>query len=236
LDSRQSKYKRIQMELLEINHESSEAIIESFDRIAKELFTNYKLLVNESEYRFIDIEFYYYDDKCFKDVYAHKHPSQLQSGKWYFHGSGVDITIGNGINFGGILIRGIAKISAKGDIDNYSIENQTHGSLNVVTEIGSNFYSVFQNKPNSFELRDIEIDRMGALMKEPPQIIKTKRVGLNADKDETEGELFYNGKFRYVILPHLKLKDKTQIARDMHEQYPELTVDQINKALGSKFL
>ncbi len=224
------------MGLLEINHESADTITDSFDRIARELFTNYKLLVNENEYRLIDIEFYYYDDKVFKDVYAHKHPSQRQSGKWYFHGSGVDITIGNGMNFGGILLRGIAKISTKGDIDNYSIEDQIHGSLNVVTEIGSSFYGVFQNMPNSFGIHDIEIDRMGALMKEPPHIIKTKRIGLNLDKDNNEGKIFYNGKFRYVIFPHLKLKDKTQIARDMQEQYPELTVDQINKALGSKFL
>jgi hypothetical protein len=224
------------MHLLEVNHSSSGSIVESFDSIAKELFTNYKLVVNENEYRFIDLEFYYYDEKVFKDVYAHKHPTQLQSGKWYFHGSGVDITIGNGINLGGILIRAIAKISTKGDIDNYYIEDQIHGSLNVVTEIGSSFNDVFQNKPNSFGLHDIEIDRMGALMKEPPHIIKTKRIGLNADKDETEGELFYNGKFRYVILPHLKLRDKMQIAHDMHEQYPELSVDQINKTLGSKFL
>ena len=224
------------MDLLEVNHSSLESIIESFDRIAKELFTNYKLIVNESEYRLIDIEFYYYDDKVFKDVYAHKHAYQLQSGKWYFHGSGVDIAIGNGKNFGGILIRGIAMISPKGNIDNYSIEDEIQGSLKVVTEIGSSFYGVFQDKPNSFGIHNIENDRMGALMKEPPHIIKTKRIGLNADKDETEGEVFYNGKFRYVIFPHLKLKDKTQIARDMQQQYPELTVDQINKALGSKFL
>ena len=224
------------MDLLKIYHDSSESIIASFDRIAKELFTNYKLLVNESEYRLIDIEFYYYDDKVFRDVYAHQHPSQLNSGKWYFHGSGVDITIGNGINFGGILIRGIAKISTKGDSDNYYIEDQIHGSLNVVTEIGSSFHGVFQDKPNSFGIHNIEIDRMGALMKVPPHIIKTKRIGLNPDKDNTEGEVFYNGKFRYVIFPHLKLKDKTQIARDMQQQFPDMTDDEINKRLGSKFL
>ena len=114
------------MNRLEVLPESAESITESFDLIAKELFTNYKLLVNDSEYRLIDIEFYYFAPVVFEDVYVHKiNPHQLQKGKWYFHGSGVDLTIGNGENHGGILIRGIAKISSESSPENHFIENLT---------------------------------------------------------------------------------------------------------------
>jgi hypothetical protein len=69
-------------------------------------------------------------------------------------------------------------------------------------------------------------------MKIPSHIIKTKRINLNPVKD-SEG-IFLNAKYRYVIFPYLKLKDKTAIAKDMLIDGFEIA--EINKMLGSKFL
>lgn len=158
-------------------------------------------------------------------------------GKWYFHGSGIDITFGNGKSYGGILIRGIAKISCNGDSSptRNCIQKEIHGPLNVKTEIFSSLNGAFERRANFFHLEDISMERMGAGMVVPPYIVKTNRIGLNPSKDNQE-QSFCNGKYRYVIFPYLKLKNKTQIALDMQKQFPEMPTAEINRELGSKFL
>jgi hypothetical protein len=219
---------------LEINCTSVETIDKSIDNIAEEIFSNYKLQVNESFYRLIDIEFYYYAEGVHEDIYAHQHAAQLDSGKWYFHGSGIDITFGNGKNFGGILIRAIAKVSVEGQKEKYFIEKEVHGSLNVKTEICRNLNGVFDDEPNLLRLVDISFDKQGALMIEPKHVITTRRIGLNADKEDVD--VFFSKKHRFVIFPSLKLRDKTRIALDMKAKYPSMEDAEINKELGSKFL
>lgn len=213
---------------------SKGSIITSFDQIAHSLFNKYKLQVNDNWYRLLDIEFYYYAPDLHEDVYAHKHESQLQSGKWYFHGSGIDITIGNGKHHGGILIRAIGKVSANGKPENKFIEKQIHGPLNVKTEICSNFKDVFGETPNYMRLEDVSMELMGALMPIPKHIIKTKRINLNPDNDPSQE--YYDARYRYVIFPKLKLANKAQIAYDMLEQYPQLEKAGVNEELGSIFL
>lgn len=219
---------------LDINCESKKTINQSIDTIAEKLFKDFKLQVNQSFYRLIDIEFYYYAEGVHEDIYAHQHQAQLESGKWYFHASGIDITFGNGKNFGGILIRALGKVSNKGQQSKFFLEKEIHGPLNVKTEICSNLNGVFDDEPNMFRLVDISPDKQGALMVEPQFIINTRRIGLNPDKENID--LFFSKKHRYVIFPILKLKNKTQIALDMKVKYPSLEEAEINKALGSKFL
>lgn len=224
------------MKPFEINTSSSESIKEGFNKIAENIFNDIQLEVNGNYYRFLDIEFYYFAKGVFEDVYVHKHQEQLKMGNWYFHGSGIDITFGDGHNYGGILIRAIAKLSGDLSRDKNFIEKEVHGPLNVKTEIGSKLNDVFNETHNIFQLHDVSRDRMPALMKMPTHIIRTKRIGLSKTKDISTQKEYYNGKFRFVIFPHLKLKDKTQISKDMQAQYPELAVEEINKLFGSKFL
>jgi hypothetical protein len=219
------------MNPLIINTITKETIKASFDKIAESLFNNYRLKVNESYYRLLDIEFYYYAEDSYKDVYTHKHDEQLKPGKWYFHGSGIDITIGNEKHHGGILIRAIARISEQGDPNKYFIEKEIHGPLNVKTEICANLYGAFEEKANVFQLEDIADKEIPYFVK-PVAYHKTKRIGLNVGKGGADD--FHEAKLRYVIFPKLKLKDKTQIAKDMLSEGMEIT--DINKALGSVFL
>lgn len=223
------------MNNLEIDNKTREAVENSFYRIATSLFNDHVLVVNDHYYRLLDIEFYYYAPGSFEDVYAHKHEAQLQMGKWYFHGSGIDITFGDGSCHGGILIRAIAKLTGDGPYNQYGLRKEIHGPLNVKTEIFSSLSSAFEREPNYLYLQDVAMERMGANLRLPDYIIKTNRIGLNPDRDGADRS-FFNGKYRFVIFPHLKLKNKTQIAQDMREQFPELSIAEINCALGSKFL
>ncbi|WP_354360220.1 hypothetical protein [Pedobacter sp. UYP30] len=221
---------------LEINSSTEGTVVNSFREIARKLFNDYKLLVNHTHYRLLDLEFYFYAKDKFEDIYAHKHERQLENGKWYSHGSGMDLTFGDSNNHGGILIRAIAEISNDAPKDKFFVKNEIHGPLNVKTEIFSKLNGAFDETPNIFFLADISRDKQGALMPEQEYVIETNRIGLNEANDISADSKFHKGKFRFVIFPHLKLKDKTKIAKDMIKQYPELSTDDVNKLFGSKFL
>ena len=89
-----------------------------FDEIAGCLFNKTALVskfVNDDKkeeeylYRIGEIEFYYYDEENHPDIFCHIAEPQKTKGCWYIHQSGMDITFGDGKNFGGILIRAIVK-------------------------------------------------------------------------------------------------------------------------------
>lgn len=85
-----------------------------FEDLATLLLQRTVLLVEGREHRLEEIEFYYHAPSH-PDPFAHCHPAQRNTAKWYFHrtGSGyrggtykgVDITFAPPEQFGGILIR-----------------------------------------------------------------------------------------------------------------------------------
>jgi hypothetical protein len=80
-------------------------IDQSFDSIAKELINEHVILVNDQEFQFTEIEFYYYNTGH-EDMYTHRH--LRRAGEWRIHNQGLDITLeGNNEKDGGILIRGL---------------------------------------------------------------------------------------------------------------------------------
>lgn len=166
-------------------------INKSFERIANDLFNNYVLIVQGEEYRLTEIEFYYYNKKSHPDNCAHRNELQKASGKWYFHGSGLDITFGDKNSYGGILLRGFMKIGAKSNID---------GPLNLVQEIFRNFGLVQSSKKFEFTMKKKVL--------EEEDVIKAPRIGLNKDTCPK----YFSKKYRYLIMPKLKHKDKLAIA------------------------
>jgi hypothetical protein len=87
-----------------------------FGDIAGRLLGSCRLRVAGTVNRLVEIEFYF-DSKEHPDPFAHRHPEQAMSTRWYFHrigesyrgGSfkGFDLTFGNGVAHGGILIRSL---------------------------------------------------------------------------------------------------------------------------------
>lgn len=85
---------------------------ESFAIIADKLFNEYEIQAADGQrYQLVEIEFYWYA-KDHKDgsVYKRNH-AYPGIGEWFFHYSGVDISLGSGDGesqgYGGILIRKI---------------------------------------------------------------------------------------------------------------------------------
>lgn len=190
-----SKYKHRVMSIdLTIKEEH---INESFKRIAFDLMNKWLIKMNSKLYRIAEIEFY-------NDVYTHGHPLQKEKEKWYFHGSGVDITFGTNRFHGGILIRAIYEIR---DYAPHEMHNYVYGPLNCVTEIFSNINSVY-NANISFGLVPSEVE----FKSEIP--IAAPRFGLNAIKDPIK----YNALYRFLIMPTRKHAEKTKIAESMKLQ------------------
>lgn len=220
---------------LKIDANSVDSIEQSFYLIAGQLFDNFVIISNSQFYQIVDIEFYYSNSQ-FNDSYVHNHDLQLTSGKWYFHPSGVDITIGDGVNHGGILIRGIVKLSSEDMSKDYIKTKTIFGPQNVATELLSNLFPINSKEGNLLSLvRRSEI-KIGSLMEKTDLKIRTTRIGLSEKKEQNKNVKFHKRDLRFVIFPFLGHKEKSIIATKMREQFPEMTIDQINKELGSKFL
>ena len=100
--------------ILKIN--DNENILQQFSDIADKLMHYFCIRCGEKEYRFAEIEFYYYDKQHHHEEWNKKtYPRTNKSaGKLFFHYSGVDICFDSSYDngrFGGILIRSLAEIN-----------------------------------------------------------------------------------------------------------------------------
>jgi len=99
-------------------------IEDSFYEIANSLINEYKLHAGSSSYQISNIEFYYYNEKLHRDDNCHSlkfkraKVRQLLNSKWYVHKEsinpnykhkGIDFTFGDGMSFGGILIKEVVR-------------------------------------------------------------------------------------------------------------------------------
>ena len=105
---------------LTINQTNLQTIEEDFMRVAEEILNTHILQVDSEEYRISNIEFYFYNHTNHKDENSHAlkynraKERQLLNSKWYLHKisinpnykhKGLDFTFGDGVSFGGILIK-----------------------------------------------------------------------------------------------------------------------------------
>ncbi|NJM09867.1 MAG: hypothetical protein HC883_02960, partial [Bdellovibrionaceae bacterium] len=190
----------------------TDALRGRFHEVA-DVLLNYSILkIKDQDYRICEIEFYVRSESH-QDPYTHCHPEQLQFGGWYFHRTsqapnatykggnykGVDLTLGDGENFAGVLIRRIECVASGHQFDGPSL---------VVDEI--------------LRLYGVEtISNLMALDHEPMQLVHCEnslsrqffmspRVGLNAKLDQpTESFIHYMFMlFRYATGPRKTRKGK----------------------------
>jgi hypothetical protein len=174
--------------------EGENLLDEKFGEIASALMNDWLLQIENEKYRIAELEFYFNSD-THQDSYAHGHSQQKSIGKWYFHGSGIDITIGSQNALGGILIRALQKLPYEAQLS----KGYTYGPLNILTEIFSIIPSI-ESHPLTFGLKKA---LPGELKNE--QVLACPRVGLNPDKDLHQT---CNKNYRFLILWNKQHKDK----------------------------
>lgn len=195
--------------------------VNDFKSIAQSLLNDKVLFVADNYYRFTCIEFYYFETGHHADIYSHQHDNQKTNGKWYFHGSGLDITFGSEHTYGGILIRGIK---------NLSDGKYINGPILCVQELFNNLGSVQDDRRFNFYIA--EIPQNISLLIEKEKVYNSRRVGLNEKMDKSVNSRFYNSHYRFYINPKETQKDKGKIAIDLLSQgYSE---SEINELFGYK--
>lgn len=197
--------------MTEINFTIGKDNIErDFPRIASEIMNQWILKVNYAEYRIAEIEFYLHSD-FHEDSYSHRHVLQREKGRWYLHGSGLDITFGSDKMYASILLRAI-----------YNLKNgdYIYGPLNSLAEIFNSFSGIYKTHQT-----------IGLIPAKNSQFVYEKpicapRVGLNQVKDP----IMFDKHYRYLIMPKRKHAEKTKIAEALRKQ--GCTEDEIRNIWG----
>lgn len=212
--------------LLQIDHETPEITFKSFERIAEQLLNHHMLRVKEKWYRITECEFYYYNESNHPDPYVHGHERQKTSiGEWYFHGSGLDITLSGNNSYGGILLRGITEVNKESIVPDR--KTSYTGPLNVCTEIFKQFGSVKSEREIDFGLTYISpVDSHGALLKEA-KIFSVPRVGLNPLKYNDED--YSKRPYRFLAFLHLEHREQERVKNYLVNDRKQLTEEQYNQ-------
>jgi len=151
-----------------------------FYEIAKELLTNYVLQINGKDIELLEIEFYFKDANKHNDRYTHgKKEQQLAKNLLYIHSSGrggVDISFGNGIYYGGILIKSI-KIDNEYIIGQQNVFNKIIEIFNVEPPKNGK-YAFLQNivYETDIFLQEKKLDNQKVLI--------STRIGLEKNKEK----------------------------------------------------
>lgn len=208
-----------------INDENDHTTLRSFRTIAEMLMNNYKLQIGNVFYRVTECEFYYhsYSDRH-RDPYAHGHNRQKQTmGEWYFHGSGLDITLGNETGYGGILLRGIAAVKREYTIPRR--EDAINGPLKICTEFFSQLGSVELSGKIDFGFVNIEKEKMGASMPDTP-VFAVPRIGLDKNKDR----IFADRPYRFLSYLHLPHREQEKVKSFLTSgPHYALTIEEYNE-------
>lgn len=136
------------MDILYINTTSEVTIRESFESIASNLISGTKLVINNSRFSFIDIEFYY-STQQHKDEYAISIEHSRPKDEFEVHKYGVDISLGNSADEkGGILIRGLYDEIKKQPISKAQVLRTIYNQFNQ----GENHFALVQEKAQWSEI------------------------------------------------------------------------------------
>jgi hypothetical protein len=215
-----------------VNFETQDTILQSFKSIADKISKSILLKINDTFYRIVDFEFYVCSEN-FKDINTHGDKLQLENGKLYVHASGVDITIGDGVNHGGILLRSIIKLDVNSGKECGFMVQQFYGPQIVATEFFSNINSLYDFKANEIAIIDVDEYAQTLHLCPPLKIFKTKRVGLNTEND------YSNLPMRFIIvLPKFpNFKQKIKGIEDLLEEQIKneiISAAEANEILGYK--
>lgn len=170
--------------MFEIENLSKDSIIESFDRLAKDLILNRAISVNGYLFSFIDIEFYYHHENH-PDGYTMKH--FRHRGEFEIHRYGIDLSLGKtgDDGYGGILLCGL-----------YNLQNGIPiQKPQVIREI-LNQIKMGENKLELVEFNSPWND-----------VFKSKRQHLGDPGTDKNKQDFVNSLYKYVVQDEEILKN-----------------------------
>ncbi len=209
-----------------------------FAEVADILLNKGKLVINGTEYRLTEIEFYYNDWDKHKDIFAHKVKEDIENGTWRFHASGIDIVFEKGKKseheiYGGILLRAITLASNTDEKKNK--QNDVYGPLKMRALLGNELKalrSTLQGKGCIKKEYNIYwMDDDNAFNKETNQFLPlaVPRVGLTLKgENEILKKEFINKPYRFIIYPMKEHKGKESVIA----KYCDYDADKFKEVFG----
>lgn len=212
-----------------------------FTATAKQILLRSRLMVGDECCRILEIEFYFHSP-THPDPFVHRHPQQSTFGKWYFHrvGSGyrggsfkgVDVTFGNDVCFGGVLLR--------------TLETPLGVVCGPSLCVDFMLKTTGQSRPESLDAeigsRDVW-DSSSPIFFEPvsesqdTEMLRSARVGLSRKSASRPNDIsatpteFLSRHLRYLIEPRKVTKGRPELIRGMHAA--NYGVAEIRKLTGS---
>ncbi|MBW4508460.1 MAG: hypothetical protein KME64_18375 [Scytonematopsis contorta HA4267-MV1] len=182
-----------------------------FTQIAEYLLNSFYLIVESELHRLAEIEFYCYAQQH-PDLFTHRDSLQLNYGRWYFHRNGgqykggsfkgLDLTFGDSIFYGGILIRSLELpdgrlICGPSLCVDYLLEKTNALSVANLDNIITN--RLAWDSDNIISLQSTPEGKNN-------KIFRTARVGLSLKKATIE-----NGMISYILRPYRYLTEPLKI-------------------------
>ena len=189
-----------------------------FTRIAEVLLNRTVMVVNGASHRLIEIEFYY-NITGHADDFAHCHPLQALSGRWYFHRTGesyrggsfkgLDLALGDGVGYGGVLLRGLEKpdgtiIDGPSLLVDYLLTTTQYPHIVDLDAAIADKLAWEHRQP--LVLREAELT--------PRELLQTARIGLSwkrrTELADEPNRHFLARRYRYLSQPTRTAKGKLQ--------------------------
>jgi len=169
----------------------------SFDRISEDLIFNHILVVKGIKFRITNMEFYYYNQRKHQDFNTHSvkkikaRKRQILNGEWYLHKDkynsadtrkGIDYTIGDGINSGGILIKEVIRLDNSKYISQSKFIDELYEILSPISD--NEFLDMIENKNLLFFKRE-------HIKRDSWKLENKKRRGLSKQDEYSDNNYSY---------------------------------------------
>ena len=195
--------------MLEIDKTNRDTIVNSLERIAKNLILNKGIKVNDSVFSIFDVEIYYWH-KLHRDDYANPNFHKRPTGEFEAHRYGIDLSLGNQEDeFGGILICGIVNIKSN--------ESPIYKSSHVLNTL----FNKLRIGQNVFEIIDYENPQQ--------EVFKSARLKLGKASTDSKKE-FVSALYKYLSYSEeifKNYKGKESVIKNS-----DLELDKKSKLLG----
>ena len=208
-----------------------------FVEIGDRLLNKTNLLVKGATYRFAELEVYYHGPGHF-DPFPHCDPLQRENGRWYFHrtrgqyrdGSfkGLDLTLGDGTAYFGILIRsivepnGTAIVGPSLTVDHLLAQTDSKDVASLDRAINER---TIWDRSSPLFIRESDAARTAT-------VYASARVGLSLKRatNMPEAVEFIGRPYRFLIEPRSITKGKQQLVLALHRN--GVTTEEIHQITG----
>lgn len=195
-----------------------------FADLTRRLLNETELLVAGEPHRFAELEAYYFGPDH-PDPFTHRHPVQLEDGRWYFHRTGggyrggsfkgIDLTFGDGTATFGVLVRTI--VTGQGQVIDGPSRTVDHLLTRTKAKGVAALDATIAGRPIWDDGSPVAVR---AAVARSAAVYATARVGLSLKRwrGRALAARFVMRPYRYLTEPRRIGKGRPQLVLALHQQ------------------